>query len=112
MKVGIGSNLTLEATVNPDFGQIEADPAEVNLSVFETFFSLVSGAQIRASLDKVGGRHWLWGGNVMIENPEFEPSDLGQLRYAGDVRRALRGYRDRPGHRRREHRPQRFERLR
>ncbi|MBF8301158.1 MAG: hypothetical protein HW394_1528, partial [Acidobacteria bacterium] len=29
-KVGLGSNLTLEATVNPDFGQVEADPAEVN----------------------------------------------------------------------------------
>jgi hypothetical protein len=38
MKVGLGSNLTLEATINPDFGQIEADPAEVNLSVFETIF--------------------------------------------------------------------------
>ena len=38
MKVGLGSNLTLEATFNPDFGQIEADPAEVNLTVFETIF--------------------------------------------------------------------------
>jgi hypothetical protein len=38
MKVGIGSNLTLEATINPDFGQVEADPAEVNLTVFETIF--------------------------------------------------------------------------
>ncbi len=38
-KIGIGSNLTLEATVNPDFGQVEADPAEVNLSAFETFFT-------------------------------------------------------------------------
>ena len=38
-KIGLGSNLTLEATVNPDFGQVEADPAEVNLSAFETFFS-------------------------------------------------------------------------
>jgi hypothetical protein len=38
VKMGLGSNLTLEATVNPDFGQIEADPAEVNLSAFETFF--------------------------------------------------------------------------
>lgn len=38
-KVGIGPNLTLDATVNPDFGQVEADPAEVNLSAFETFFS-------------------------------------------------------------------------
>jgi hypothetical protein len=39
MKVGLGSNLTLEATINPDFGQIEADPAEVNLTVFETIFT-------------------------------------------------------------------------
>ncbi len=37
-KFGLGPNLTFEATVNPDFGQIEADPAEVNLSAFETFF--------------------------------------------------------------------------
>ncbi|MGZ8455412.1 MAG: DUF5916 domain-containing protein [Gemmatirosa sp.] len=31
-------NLTLSATVNPDFGQVEADPAVVNLSAFEIFF--------------------------------------------------------------------------
>src|SRR5690606_27661799 len=37
-KVGLSSNLTLTATVNPDFGQVEADPAVVNLSAFETFF--------------------------------------------------------------------------
>jgi hypothetical protein len=37
-KLGIGSNLTLEGTLNPDFGQVEADPAEVNLTAFETFF--------------------------------------------------------------------------
>ncbi len=37
-KVGIGSSLTLDFTANPDFGQVEADPAEVNLSAFETFF--------------------------------------------------------------------------
>ena len=30
--------LTLSATVNPDFGQVEADPAVVNLTAFETFF--------------------------------------------------------------------------
>ena len=38
MKMGLGPNLTLEATVNPDFGQVEADPAEVNLTAFETRF--------------------------------------------------------------------------
>ncbi len=37
-KVGIGSNLNLDATINPDFGQVEVDPAVVNLSAFETYF--------------------------------------------------------------------------
>jgi hypothetical protein len=39
LNLGITSNLTLTATLNPDFGQVEADPAVVNLSAFETFFS-------------------------------------------------------------------------
>jgi len=39
LKVGMGPNATLEATFNPDFGQVEADPAEVNLSAYETFFA-------------------------------------------------------------------------
>ncbi len=38
VKYGITSNLTLDATVNPDFGQVEADPALVNLTAFETFY--------------------------------------------------------------------------
>ena len=38
LKVGITSNLTLDATINPDFGQVEVDPAVVNLSDFETFY--------------------------------------------------------------------------
>lgn len=38
LKFGLGSNLTLNASVNPDFGQVEVDPAVVNLSQYETFF--------------------------------------------------------------------------
>ncbi len=38
LKYRLTSNLTLNATVNPDFGQVEVDPAVVNLSAFETFF--------------------------------------------------------------------------
>ncbi len=38
LKLGVGSGLTLDLTANPDFGQVEADPAVVNLSAFETFF--------------------------------------------------------------------------
>jgi hypothetical protein len=38
VKYGLTSNLTLTATINPDFGQVEADPSRVNLSAFETRF--------------------------------------------------------------------------
>lgn len=37
-KIGVTNNLTLDFTINPDFGQVEADPSEVNLTAFETFF--------------------------------------------------------------------------
>ncbi|MEQ9308757.1 MAG: DUF5916 domain-containing protein [Balneolaceae bacterium] len=39
VKYGLTSDLTLTATINPDFGQVEADPATINLSQFEIFFS-------------------------------------------------------------------------
>ncbi|MEO7685040.1 MAG: DUF5916 domain-containing protein [Gemmatimonadaceae bacterium] len=38
VKYRIASNLTLDATINPDFGQVEADPAVLNLSAYESFF--------------------------------------------------------------------------
>jgi uncharacterized protein DUF5916/cellulose/xylan binding protein with CBM9 domain len=38
LKYAVTPALNLTATVNPDFGQVEADPAVVNLSAFETFF--------------------------------------------------------------------------
>jgi hypothetical protein len=38
LKYRVVSNLTLDATVNPDFGQVEADPAVLNLTAYETFF--------------------------------------------------------------------------
>src|SRR5688572_8419847 len=37
-RYGLPKGLTLTATVNPDFGQVEVDPSVVNLSAFETFF--------------------------------------------------------------------------
>jgi len=39
VKYGLTSNLTLTATVNPDFGQVEADPSQVNLTAFESFYA-------------------------------------------------------------------------
>ncbi|HEU0053975.1 MAG TPA: DUF5916 domain-containing protein, partial [Longimicrobium sp.] len=64
-RVGLGSNLTLEATVNPDFGQVEADPAEVNLSAYETFFSekrpfFIEGSQLLAG----GGPTWFYSRRI------------------------------------------------
>lgn len=38
-KMGLGSNFTLNATINPDFGQVEADPAIVNLTEYEVEFA-------------------------------------------------------------------------
>ena len=38
LKVGLGPNLTLDATVLPDFGQVEVDPAVINLSPNETLY--------------------------------------------------------------------------
>jgi len=38
LQYGLTSGLTLNATVNPDFGQVEADPAEMNLTAYETYF--------------------------------------------------------------------------
>jgi hypothetical protein len=51
IKVGLGPNIMLDATVNPDFGQVEADPAVLNLTAFETLYTekrpfFVEGAEI------------------------------------------------------------------
>ena len=50
-KLGLGPGTILDLTVNPDFGQVEADPAQLNLGTFEVFFSerrpfFVEGTQI------------------------------------------------------------------
>jgi hypothetical protein len=51
LKYRLTSNLTLDAAINPDFGQVEVDPAVINLTAFETFFQerrpfFVEGAEI------------------------------------------------------------------
>ena len=51
IKYRLTSNLTLDATVNPDFGQVEVDPAVINLTAFETRFAerrpfFIEGAEI------------------------------------------------------------------
>ena len=51
VRYGLTSSISLNGTINPDFGQVEADPAVLNLGVFETFFDerrpfFVEGNQI------------------------------------------------------------------
>jgi hypothetical protein len=71
-RIGLGSNLTLNATVNPDFGQVEVDPAVVNLSDVETFFNekrpfFVEGS---STFDfGFGGQRNFWGFNW--SGPQF-----------------------------------------
>lgn len=38
-KIGLSTNLTLDFTVNPDFGQVEADPSVMNLTAYEVFYN-------------------------------------------------------------------------
>jgi hypothetical protein len=61
----IGSAFALDATVNPDFGQVEVDPAVVNLTDFETFFPerrpfFVEGAQIFDSFGRNGPNNFYY----------------------------------------------------
>lgn len=37
-KIGLTNDLTVDFTINPDFGQVEADPSVVNLTAYETFY--------------------------------------------------------------------------
>ena len=67
IKVGIGSNLTLDATVNPDFGQVEVDPAVVNLTDVESYFDekrpfFVEGFNIFDNFGR-GGSNSFWNFN-------------------------------------------------
>ena len=66
LKMGLGSNLTLNATVNPDFGQVEIDPAVINLSDVETYFDekrpfFVEGSTVFNF--GYGGANSYWGFN-------------------------------------------------
>ncbi len=80
MKYGVTSDLTLNATFQPDFGQVEADPATLNLSPFETFYS-----------EK---RPFFIEGSRYFEHPDFNlfysrrigtGSESARIRYAGKL---------------------------
>jgi hypothetical protein len=66
-KWGVSSNMTVDATVNPDFGQVEVDPAVVNLSAFETFYDekrpfFIEGSEVFSRFGRNGASS-SWGFN-------------------------------------------------
>lgn len=59
LKWGLTNSLTLDAAVNPDFGQVEVDPAVVNLTAFETFYQekrpfFLEGADLYSTFGRNG----------------------------------------------------------
>lgn len=66
-RIGLGANLTLNCTVNPDFGQVEVDPAVVNLSDVETLYQekrpfFVEGASLFDNFGQDGAdSYWSFG---------------------------------------------------
>jgi hypothetical protein len=64
MKYRVRPNVILDGTVNPDFGQVEIDPAVVNLGAFETFFPekrpfFIEGSQIFSNFGQLGANNRL-----------------------------------------------------
>jgi len=91
MKVGLKSNLTLDLTANPDFGQVEVDPAVINLSAAETYYQekrpfFIEGANIFEF--GYGGATSHWG--VNWSSPSFF--------YSRRIGRSPHGYVDSDGY--------------
>lgn len=82
LKYGMTSNITLDATFNPDFGQVEADPAEVNLTAYETYFPekrpfFIEGKNMLSfSLGSERERESLFYSRRVGRPPQGSPSDV------------------------------------
>ena len=92
LKIGLKSNLTLDTTVNPDFGQVEVDPAVINLSDFETYFSekrpfFIEGSTI---FDQFGYGGATSNANINWSSPSFF--------YSRRIGRAPQGYVEQDGY--------------
>ena len=88
-KIGIGSNLNVDATINPDFGQVEVDPAVINLSAFESYFNEKRPFFIEG-MDNfyfgIGGANNNWGFNFGWPELHGETSDADFVQYPGETR--------------------------
>jgi hypothetical protein len=89
-KISVTNDLTLNFTVNPDFGQVEADPSQVNLSAFESFYPekrpfFIEGRNIfnfrMTSGDGDGSSIGMFYSRRIGRSPHFEP-ELNDNEYA------------------------------
>ena len=89
-KIGLTNDLTLDLTINPDFGQVEADPSVVNLTAFETFYRekrpfFIEGKNILNFQISGGGNSYsmdnLFYSRRIGRNPHYYP-DLNSEEYA------------------------------
>lgn len=110
-KIGLTNNFTLDFTINPDFGQVEADPSQVNLTSFETYYSekrpfFVEGKNI-TSFSLTPGNNGFSSDNLFYSRrigrrPRIDPSPdynfidypentaiLGALKVSGKTRNGL-----------------------
>lgn len=85
-KIGLSSNTTLNGTINPDFGQVEVDPAVVNLSDYETFFPekrpfFVEGASVFNFGRGGANNNWgfNWGGAELFYSRRIGRAPQGNL---------------------------------
>ncbi len=93
LRYGLGSSFTLDATINPDFGQVEADPAVVNLTAFESFFSerrpfFVEDARI-FDFSLSGMTNQLFYGRRIGRSPRGAPPDSAAFSDLPDAARIL-----------------------
>jgi hypothetical protein len=87
-KIGITNNFTLDLTVNPDFGQVEADPSEVNLTAFETFFQekrpfFIEGRNISSFSLGIGDGSL--GNDNLFYSRRIGRRPVGQIQINGDA---------------------------
>jgi len=95
VKYGIAGNLTLDLAVNPDFGQAEVDPAVMNLSAYETYYSekrefFIEGADIFSFGDNPAGGVWgcYWHTPRLFYSRRIGRRTTGNVTHQGEVYRA------------------------
>src|SRR6056297_2437297 len=82
-KFGITNNLTLDMAMNPDFGQVEADPSQVNLTAYETFYSEKRPFFIEGS--NIMNFRLMPMGNFMTDNLFYSRRIGGRPHYSPDL---------------------------